>query len=167
VTEHDHWPAGKPLVVSRHQRTPERCLDPQHLKEVPGDEGGSRETALDARPDGAQQGEGIREDAGLSAHRVVFRPGERQRRIRAGACPPLHGKQLAGAPHRIGTKKNGVVNREHHADQPEAKTDRRDDGDGGEGRAAERAEGVEYVARQIIDEGGAAGIATLVGGKGY
>ena len=29
---------------------PERCLDPQHLEEVAGDEGGSRETALDARP---------------------------------------------------------------------------------------------------------------------
>ena len=36
---------------------------------------------------------------------------------------------------------------------------------GGERRAAERAERVEDVARQVIDEAGAAGVATLVGGK--
>ena len=101
---------------------------------------------------GAQHGEGIGEDAGLAAHRVVVGPRERQPRIRAGACPPLHGKQLAGAPHRIGTKKDAVVDREHHRDQPEAERDRRDDGEGGERRAAERAERVEDVARQVIDE---------------
>ena len=49
VAQHNHRPAGKPLVVSRQQRPPERGLDPQHLKEVAGDEGGGRETALDAR----------------------------------------------------------------------------------------------------------------------
>ena len=49
VTQHDHRPAGKPLVVSRHQRAPERGLDPQHLEEVPADEDCNRGTALDAR----------------------------------------------------------------------------------------------------------------------
>ena len=39
VTQHDHRPPGKPLVVSRYQRAPERGLDPQHLEEVPGDKG--------------------------------------------------------------------------------------------------------------------------------
>ena len=38
VAQHDHRPAGKPLVVSGQQRPPERGLDPQHLKEVAGDE---------------------------------------------------------------------------------------------------------------------------------
>ena len=87
--------------------------------------------------------------------------------IRAGVCRPLqlHGKQLARAPHRIDAKKEDVVDREDDGDEPEAECDRRDDGEGGEGRAAERAERVEDVARQVIDESGAASVATLVGGK--
>ena len=50
-------------------------------------------------------------------------------------------------------------------DQPKAERHRRDDGEGGERRAAERAERVEDVACQVIDEAGAASVATLVGGK--
>ena len=87
------------------------------------------------------------------------------RRIRAGACPPLYGKQFARALHRIGTKKDGVVEREHHANQPEAETDRRDDGKGGEWRAAERAERVEDVPHEGINQSGPAGVATLVGSE--
>ncbi len=48
---------------------------------------------------------------------------------------------------------------------PRPRADRYDDGERGKGRAAERAERVEDVARQGIDERGAASVATLVGGK--
>ena len=34
MTEHDHRPAGEPLVVFRRQRAPERGLDAEHLEEV-------------------------------------------------------------------------------------------------------------------------------------
>ena len=88
-------------------------------------------------------------------------------RLVAGSCPlrQLHGKQLAGTPHGIGTKKEDVVDREYHGDEPEAERDRRDDGEGGERRAAERAERVRDVACQVVDETGAARVAALVGGK--
>ena len=118
VTEHDHRPAGRALVVIRRQRASERSLDPQHLEEVSGDEGGGHRAALDACPDGAQHGEGIGEDGGLAANRVVFGPRERQPRIRAGGCRPFHGKQLARVPYRIDAKKEDVVDREHDVISP-------------------------------------------------
>ncbi len=71
VTQHDHRPAGKPLVVSRHQRAPERGLDPQHLEEVPGDEGCDSRDGPRCASVPRQHREGISEDAGLAAHRVV------------------------------------------------------------------------------------------------
>ena len=127
----------------------------------------TRETALDACPRRwRQHREGIGEDAGLAAHRLVFGPRERHHASAAGAVRAhLHGKQLAGALHGIDAKQEDVVDREHRRDQPKAERHRRDDGEGGEGRAAERAERVEDVARQVIDESGAASVATLVGGK--
>jgi hypothetical protein len=72
---------------------------------------------------------------------------------------------LAGAPHGIGTKKQDVVDREYHGDEPESERHRRNDREGGEGRAAERAERVRDVAFQVVDETGAAHVAALVGGK--
>ena len=50
-------------------------------------------------------------------------------------------------------------------DESEAEGDRRDDGESGERRAAERAERVDDVARQVVDDRGAARVAALVGGK--
>ena len=116
---------------------------------------------------GSQHREGISEDAGLAAHRVVVGPRERNTRFVVGSYPllQLHGKQLAGAPHGIDTKKEDVVDREDHGDEPEAERHRRDDREGGERRAAERAERVPDVASQVVDDTGAASVATLVGGQ--
>jgi hypothetical protein len=58
-----------------------------------------------------------------------------------------------------------VKEREDRSNQPKAERYRRDDGESGEGSAAERAECVEDVARQVIDQGRAAGVATPVGDK--
>ena len=167
VAQHHHRPAGKPLVVSGQQRPPERGLDSQHLKEVAGDEVRSRETALDARQGQADHREGISEDAGLAAHRVVVGPREHDRRLVVGSYPLLQRPRQTArrAPHGIGAKKQDVVDREDHGDEPEAERDRRDDGEGGERRAAERAERVRDVACQVVDETGAARVAALVGGQ--
>jgi hypothetical protein len=167
VTQHDHCPAGKPLVVSRHQRAPERCLDSQHLEEVPGDEGCYRGTALDARQvQAAPHPDDISENAGLAAHRLVAGPRESPHiRVVGAGCRPLHGKQLARAPHGIDAKKEHVVDREYHRDEPEAQCHRRDDRQSGERRTTERAERVADVASQVVDDTRAASVATLVGGK--
>ena len=87
--------------------------------------------------------------------------------VGSGPLPNRDGKQLAGALHGINAKQEDVVDREHHRDEPEAECHRRDNGERGKWRASERAERVEDVARQVIDEGGAAGVATLVGGEGH
>ncbi len=50
---------------------PSAAWTPSSLEEVPGDEGGTRETALDGSRVALHR-EGIREDAGLAAHRLVI-----------------------------------------------------------------------------------------------
>ena len=80
-------------------------------------------------------------------------------------CTICDGKQLAGALHGIDAKQENAVDREHRRDKSETECHRRDDREGREGSAAERAQRVEDVARQVIDETSAPSVATLVGGK--
>ena len=85
VTQHDHRPAG--ALVVWQQRASERRLDPEHLEEVSADDDvGSRETALDAGRAGIDR-EGIREDAGLAAQRLVVAPREDDGRFAAPSVP--------------------------------------------------------------------------------
>ena len=84
-----------------------------------------------------------------------------------GPDRPLHRhrKQLAGVLHGIDAKHEDAVDREHRRDESKAECHGRDDGEGGERRATERAERVEDVAYQVIDEADAASVAALIGGK--
>ncbi len=111
--------------------------------------------------------EGIREDAGLVTQRLVIAAREDGSRFVVGSGPLRNGdgKQLAGALHGVDAKQDDVVDREHHGDEPEAECHRRDDGEGGERRAGERAERVEDVAREVIDEGDATGVTALIGSQ--
>jgi hypothetical protein len=153
VTHDDHRPSTAPLVVFRQQRAPECCLDPEHLEEVPGDERASHETILDACHDFVHR-DGIREDAGFAAHRVVIGSRERPTRFRIGPHRPLHRhrKQLTGIPYGVDTKHEDAVDREHRRDESKPKYHCRDDGEGGERCTTKRAERVEDVAYQVIDD---------------
>ena len=106
VTEHNHGSPGKPLVIPWHQRASERRPHSQGLEEVSRHERASHETALDARSNGAQHGDGIREDACLAAHRLIFSPRERQpiRADRASTAPRQRARTRS-APHRCAGRK--------------------------------------------------------------
>ncbi len=167
MTQHDHRPVFGSLIVFREQRAAEGRLDSQYLEEVPRHEKRSRETPLDVRRAAVQHRGHVREDAGLAAHRVVLGPRQRYAFNRTGVRRPLelHGEQLARISHRIDAKEKEGVDREDDGDEPEAERYRRDNRESGERRTTERAKRVPDVARQVIDVAGAAGIATLVGGK--
>ena len=84
-----------------------------------------------------------------------------------GPYRPLHRhrKQLTGIPYGIDTKDEDAVDREHRRDESKAKCHGRDDGEGGERCTTERAERVEDVAYQVIDDTDAPSVAALIGGK--
>jgi hypothetical protein len=76
-----------------------------------------------------------------------------------------HRKQLTGIPYGIDTKREDTVDREHRRHESKAKCHGRDDGEGGERCTTERADRVEDVAYQIIDDTDAPSVAALIGGK--
>ena len=80
-------------------------------------------------------------------------------------CTICDGKQLAGALHGIGAKQEHAIDGEYRRDKSETECHRRDNRERREGSVAERAQRVEDVARQVIDETSAPSVATLVGGK--
>jgi hypothetical protein len=48
MTEHEHRPAGRRIVVGWHQRASARRLDAEHVEEVAGDESAPHWAAVDA-----------------------------------------------------------------------------------------------------------------------
>src|SRR4030095_11965770 len=78
----------------------------------------------------------------------------------------FNGVDLADVWDRVDPEKLHVEDREEDGHQAESNRDRDDDGEGREWRAPERAKGVLKVADGVVDERGAARVATFVGGNG-
>ncbi len=134
MTEYDHRLPGGPLVVWRGQRASERRVDAQHLEEIAGDQCATHQPTVHAAVDAAQHGDGIREDSGLTAQRLVLGPGERHPHVPgAGVWRPPHREQLAGIPDGIDPEEEGVVEGEDDSDQPQSERHRRDNGESGQG----------------------------------
>ena len=69
--------------------------------------------------------------------------------------------------HRVDAKEQRVEHRERDGDQAKPERHRGHDGEGDERSALERAQCVEDVPDRVVNEGGAACVATLVGSQGH
>ena len=152
------------LVVGRRQRASHRGADADHLEEVAGDERAEHHAPVDAAVDVGQLRVGVGEDVGLATERVELRARETLA-LAVGGSRPLHGEHLVHVRHRIDAKQQRVEHRERHGDQAQPERHRGHDGEGDERSAPERAQRVEDVPDRVVDEGGAARVATLVGGQ--
>ena len=152
------------LVVGRRQRASHRGGDAEHLEEVAGDERAEHQAPVDVGVDLRHLRVGTREDVGFTAERVELRAREPLAIVVAGARP-FYSEHLVHVVHRIDAKQQRVEHRERHGDQAEPERHRGHDGEGNERCAPERAQCVEEVPDRVVDEGGAARVATLVGGE--
>ena len=119
---------------------------------------------VEAAVDIGQRAVGVGEDVGLTPERVELRAGETLA-LAVGGSRPFHREHFVHVRDLIDAKQQRVEQRERHGDQAQPERHRRDDGEGDERRALERAQCVEDVPNRVVDEGGAARVATLVGSE--
>ena len=161
VTQDHHRLSRGWFIVGRRQRASHRGADAHHPEEVARDERAKHQTPVDEAVDLGPLRVGVGEDVGLTTERVVLLARETHA-FAVGSSRPLDGEHLMHVGHRIDAKQQCVEHREHRGDQAEPERHRGDDGEGDERSALERAQRVDDVADRVVDEGGAARVATLL-----
>ena len=157
----DNGRTAAELVVRRCERAATRGADAEDVEEVPRHERALHPPAFDPGVD-VHRREGIGEDARLASERFILRAREALG-LRVGRLLTHDREELVRVPHLVHAKQRSVQQREHDGHQAETEPHRRHNRQGHQGRAAERATGVEDVSDQIVDERRAARVAALVG----
>jgi hypothetical protein len=139
-------------------------VDADHLEEVARDERARDPAPVETAVDIGHDPVGVGENADFTPECVELRAGE-MLALAVGGSPPVHREHFVHVGNRIDAKQQRAEYRERHGDQAQPEPDGRDDGERHDGRTLESAERIEDVANRVIDEGGTALVAALVGSE--
>jgi hypothetical protein len=162
VTQHDHRVAARTLIVRRREPASHDRIDADDLKEICGDQRDGHHAAIDTQIDFFDGRVRIGEDAGLRSHRIEH--GTREWwKVAAGLWRPLHLVHLADVGDVVDAKEHRVQDREEHRHHAQSDGHGRDDCECRQRRLHEGAQRVLNIPNGVVDDGGAAFVAALIG----
>ena len=165
VAQHEHGIAARAIVIGRAQRSTHDRVHGHGVKETARHQVDRHHPAVNPQIELVHRRIGACEDVRFLAQRFETRAGER-RGIIIGLLRPFDGVHLVDVGHRVSPEDQDVQDGEEHRDDAQSDRNGRDDGQRGQRRASESAQRELKVADGVVDERGAALVATFVGGNG-
>jgi hypothetical protein len=156
---------ARAVIVGSAERASHDRIDPHDTEEARRHEIDRHHPPVDPQIDVVHRRVGLGEDVRVRSQRVET-PASEFRQVAVRLLRAFDGVDLGDVWDGVGPEHQHVEDREEDGHQAESNRDGDDDGERCEWRAPERAKGVLKVADGVVDERGAALVATFVGGDG-